>query len=158
MIMANVVPPQTDKEEKPEVETDYFETAIEIIKKYEGLHSPRHWPLVGYGHKVLPGEKIPRSRALTQKEAENLLREDFKKFCRLFRDYGKDSIIMAALAYNIGNGAAERSTVAKKLKSGNRDIKDNYLSHSRYRGKTLSQLRKRRAEEYERLFITEEVE
>ncbi|MCM1152322.1 MAG: glycoside hydrolase family protein [Muribaculum sp.] len=141
-----------------EPQTDYFETAIEIIKKYEGLHSPRHWPLVGYGHKVLPGEKFSRSRALSEKEADALLRKDFQKFCKLFRSYGKDSIIMAALAYNIGNGAAERSAVASRLRAGNRDIRDLYLAHSRYRGKTLSQLKKRRIEEFDKLFIKDEIE
>lgn len=141
-----------------EPQTDYFETAIEIIKKYEGLHSPRHWPLVGYGHKVLPGEKFSRSRALSEKEADALLRKDFQKFCKLFRSYGKDSILMAALAYNIGNGAAERSGVAAKLRAGNRDIRDLYLAHSKYRGKTLSQLKKRRTEEFDKLFIKDEIQ
>ncbi|MCM1377005.1 MAG: glycoside hydrolase family protein [Clostridium sp.] len=156
--MAATVLPERElsKTEEP-ASVDHFETAIEIIKKYEGLHSPRHWPLVGYGHKVLPGEKFPRGRTLTEKEAEDLLRKDFRKFCKLFRSYGRDSILMAALAYNIGNGAAERSTVAKKLKSGDRNIRENYLSHSRYRGKTLPQLRRRRAEEFEKLFVTEEL-
>ncbi|MDE5585964.1 MAG: hypothetical protein K2I92_06435, partial [Muribaculaceae bacterium] len=37
-----------------------FEDAIAIIKKYEGLSGPSHWPFVGYGHKVMPGEKFTR--------------------------------------------------------------------------------------------------
>lgn len=137
--------------------TSKFDEAVEIIKKYEGLHAPRHWPLVGYGHKVLPGEKYSRSKALSQQQAEELLRKDLRKFCALFRSYGKDSLLMATLAYNIGNGAAERSTVAAKLRAGNRDIRENYLAHSRYRGKTLSQLKRRRTEEFERLFVTDTV-
>lgn len=145
----------TDNNPVSTPETDRFETAIEIIKKYEGLHSPKHWPLVGYGHKVLPGESFPRNRALTQPEAEKLLRQDFQKFCKLFRSYGKDSILMAALAYNIGNGAAERSSVARKLKAGDRDIRDNYIAHSRYRGKIHPQIQKRRIEEFERLFVSD---
>ena len=31
-----------------------FEDAIAIIKKYEGISGPGHWPFVGYGHKVMP--------------------------------------------------------------------------------------------------------
>ena len=27
-----------------------FERAILIIKKFETLHKPKHWPSVGYGH------------------------------------------------------------------------------------------------------------
>lgn len=137
---------------------DLFETAVSIIKKYEGLHSPRHWPLVGYGHKVLPGEKFTRTKALSQIAAEKLLRADLRKLCRIFRSYGPDSLIMATLAYNIGHGAAQRSTVAKKLKDGNRDIRENYLAHCRYRGKKLSQLQQRRVEEFEYLFLTDTTE
>ena len=31
-----------------------FELAVACIKKYEGLHGPKHHPYVGYGHKLLP--------------------------------------------------------------------------------------------------------
>ena len=49
----------TAAEKKSEIrQTDLFEKAVTIIKKYETLHQPKHWPLVGYGHKVLPGEKV----------------------------------------------------------------------------------------------------
>lgn len=30
-----------------------FELAVACIKKYEGLHGPKHHPYVGYGHKLL---------------------------------------------------------------------------------------------------------
>lgn len=130
-----------------------FEQAVQIIKKYEGLHAPKHWPLVGYGHLVKPGEKYSRSKALSEKEAEALLRKDLLKNCAVFREYGKDSLLLGVLAYNIGSGATLKSTVAKKLKSGNRDIKESYLSHCRYRGKALSGLKKRRIEEFEVLFV-----
>lgn len=134
---------------------DKFETAINIIKKYESLHSPKHWPLVGYGHKVLPGEKFPRNRALTESEADKLLRKDLQKYCSLFRQYGKDSLLLATLAYNIGNGAVNRSTVVKKLQQGDRDIRENYLAHCRYKGKVHSQIQKRRIEEFDKLFEDE---
>lgn len=145
------------KDEPQQDSSRHFENAIEIIKKYEGLHSPRHWPFVGYGHRVWPGESFPRGRALTEKEADELLRKDFKKFCSIFRSYGKDSILMAALAYNIGHGAAQRSSVAQKLRKGDRNIRENYLAHSRYRGKTLPQLKRRRIEEFETLFIADTI-
>lgn len=130
-----------------------FEKAVEIIKKYETLHQPKHWPLVGYGHKVLPGEKFSRTRALSEKEADALLRRDLLKNCAVFRSYGADSLLLGVLAYNIGSGAALRSTVARKLKAGDRDIKENYIAHSRYRGKTHSQIQQRRIEEFDALFI-----
>lgn len=132
-----------------------FDRAVEIIKKYETLHQPKHWPLVGYGHKVLPGEKFSRTKAMNEADAEALLRKDLLKNCAVFRSYGADSLILGVLAYNIGSGSVLKSSVAKKLKEGNRDIYDTYVSYSRYKGKTHSQLKRRRIEEFESLFIEE---
>lgn len=134
-----------------------FEKAVQIIKKYETLHQPRHWPLVGYGHKVLPGEKFSRKRAMSESEADALLRKDLLKNCAVFRSFGKDSLLLGVLAYNIGSGAALRSSVAQKLKAGNRDIYENYIAHSRYRGKVHKQIKNRRIEEFEALFIKEDI-
>lgn len=133
--------------------TDPFEQAVSIIKKYEGMHQPRHWPLVGYGHKVLPGEKYSRSTTLSEKQADALLRKDLLKNCAVFRDFGADSLLLGTLAYNIGSGNVKRSGVTAALRNGNRDIRDLYLAHCRYRGKKLSQLQRRRVEEFETLFI-----
>lgn len=130
-----------------------FEKAVALIKKYETLHQPRHWPFVGYGHKVLPGEKFNRKKALAEAEADALLRKDLKKLCKLFRSYGKDSLLLATLAYNIGQGAVGRSTLAKKLREGDRNIRDSYISHCRYRGKVHKQIRQRRIDEFEALFV-----
>lgn len=130
-----------------------FEKAVQIIKKYETLHQPKHYPFVGYGHMVRPGESFSRTKALSESEADKLLRKDLLKNCAKFRSYGADSLILAVLAYNIGSGAASRSTVAKKLKEGDRNIYESYVAHSRYKGKVLSQLKRRRIEEYETLFI-----
>ena len=36
-----------------------FERAVSVIKHFEGLHNKAaHYPYVGYGHKVLPGENL----------------------------------------------------------------------------------------------------
>lgn len=130
-----------------------FEQAVEIIKKYETLHKPQHWPLIGYGHKVLPGEKYNRSRTLSEQEADALLRKDLLKNCAVFREFGADSLLLGVLAYNIGSGATLRSGVVKKLKTGDRDIRQTYLAHCRYRGKVHGQIKKRRTEEFDALFI-----
>lgn len=134
-----------------------FDDAVEIIKKYEGLHSAKHWPLVGYGHKVLPGEKFTRGKALTEAQADKLLRQDLAKLCARYRSFGPDSLLLAALAYNTGIGTVSKSSVMKKLKAGDRDIKASYLAHSTYRGRTNAQLKRRRTEEFEALFVEETV-
>lgn len=132
-----------------------FEVAVEIIKKYETMHHPRHWPLVGYGHKVLPGEKFDRKTTLTESRADALLRSDLRKNMRVFRQFGRDSMILGVLAYNIGMGNVMRSSIVKKLRECDRDIRDIYISYNRYRGKTHKQIKRRRIEEFDRLFITD---
>lgn len=130
-----------------------FEDAIAIIKKYEGLSGPSHWPFVGYGHKVMPGEKFIRGKKLSEAEADALARKDYAKLCAKYRDFGADSLLLAALAYNCGPGVVAKSSVLAKLKAGNRDIEASYIAHSRYRGKQLSQLKRRRQEELATLFV-----
>ena len=79
-----------------------FELAVACIKKYEGLHGPKHHPYVGYGHKLLPGERF--SPRMTERQADALLRSDLRKLCAIFRAFGRDSLLLAALAYNVGCG------------------------------------------------------
>lgn len=137
----------------PQQKTPTFDDAIAIIKKYEGLSGVSHWPFVGYGHLVMPGEKFTKGKALTAAEAEALARADYAKLCAKYRDYGADSLLLAALAYNCGPGVVAKSSVLSKLKSGNRDIEASYLAHCRYKGKQLSQLKRRRQEELAILFV-----
>lgn len=132
---------------------DRYELAVELIKKYETLHSPKHWPLVGYGHKVLPGENFSRTKKLTEQQADALLRKDLDKLCAIYRNFGSDSILLAALAYNCGTGTVARSSVLANLKAGNRNIEQSYLSHARYKGKTIPSIRRRRQEELDILFV-----
>lgn len=135
------------------MELPLFERAVLIIKKFETLHKPKHWPYVGYGHQVQPGEPYLRGVQLTEKQADALLRKDLAKFCAMYSKYGKDSVLLGALAYNCGPGVVNKSTVLKKLKSGNRDIFKSYVSHCRYKGKPHAGLRKRRITELAALYI-----
>lgn len=77
-----------------------FERAVRCIKFYEGFHQKRHYPYIGYGHRLLPGERL--TWRLTEKQADSLLRSDLRKLCALFRSYGKDSLLLATLSYNVG--------------------------------------------------------
>lgn len=129
-----------------------FEHAISVIKKYEGLHR-NTGELIGYGHKVVAGDKYAVGDNLTERQADALLRADLEKLCAKYRKFGKDSLILSALAYNCGEGTVARSTILRKLTEGDRDIRDNYLAYSKARGKTIEQLKRRRVEEFETLYI-----
>ena len=129
--------------------TEMFEKSVALIKRYETLHKPRNWPYIGYGHRVLPGERYRRGVVLGEKEAEALLRKDLIKNIKFFEDQGEHAIMLGTLAYNIGIGNVKKSTVYSKIAAGDTAIRSNYLNHSMYRGKQHKGLRQRRVDEYE---------
>lgn len=68
-----------------------FEVAVEIIKKYETMHHPRHWPLVGYGHKVLSDDSIYAVPYTSQRELhmlDSLIKADLATLPPDFRKGG----------------------------------------------------------------------
>ena len=134
-----------------------FERAVCCIRFYEGLHRKKDYPYVGYGHKLRPGERY--SSNMTAREAEDLLRKDLRELCAIFRSYGQDSLLLAALAYNIGpykvlgcKGRYPKSTVLKKLEAGDRNIRDDYVKYCRWRGKRVPSIERRRYIELMLLF------
>ena len=134
-----------------------FERAVACIKHYEGLHGPKNYPYVGYGHRLLPGERL--SCAMTRRQADSLLRADLKKRLVTFRRFGRDSLLLAVLSYNVGEyrllgyGKQPKSRLIRKLESGDRDIRGEYTSFCRYRGKELKALRLRRKVEFYLFYI-----
>ena len=89
-------PAREQKTKRSIMELPLFERAVLIIKKFETLHdSRRHWPYLGYGHRNLPGEKYYKGYTMSEREADALLRKDLRKFCALYRDMGKDSLLLS---------------------------------------------------------------
>ena len=70
-----------------------------------------------YGHKLLPGERF--SPKMTERQADALLRSDLRKLCAMFRDFSRDSLLLATLAYNVGCGKVMKSRMYAKMRSGN---------------------------------------
>ena len=135
-----------------------FERAVLIIKYYESLHRPEHWPTIGYSHVVQSGESYKRGEQLTGRQADALLRKDLKKFCAMYRSFGADSLLLACVSYNcgpvkiIGGQGYVKSRLLRKLESGNRNILSDYLSFCHYQGKLHQGIRRRRWVEYKMLF------
>lgn len=136
-----------------------FEKAVEIIKRYETLHEAKHYPYVGYGHKVKQGEKF--DLPVTDPLASELLRKDLIEHCDPFlKKFGPDdALLLGTLAYNVGCGLLlgwgkyEKSRLVKTLESGNRNIKDIYLSYNKYNKQYHAGIAKRRSEEFEALYL-----
>lgn len=134
-----------------------FDRAVACIKSFEGWHYARHHPYIGYGHKLLPGEKLTCN--LTKAQADSLLRADLIKRCSTFRRFGKDALLLAVLSYNVGeyrllgSGRIPKSTLIRKLESGNRDIYQEYITYCRYKGRRHAGLLKRRKTEFALFYI-----
>lgn len=79
--------------------------------------------------------------------------------CALFRHLGKDSLLVACLAYQVGPykllgyGRMPKSTLIRKLEAGNRDIYADFIRYCRYKGKKIPSIERRRKEEYRLLFM-----
>ena len=100
---------------------------LDLIKKFEGCRLTAYkcpagvWT-IGYGH---TGPDVKHGKSITEQEAENLLRGDLDNF-----EAGVTKAIVSAattpnqfaamvsLAYNIGLGGFNKSTVLRKHKEG----------------------------------------
>ena len=135
-----------------------MERAFLCCRYFEGWHSEKHYPYVGWGHKILPGERYS-ARTMTKRQADALLRKDLRKFCAIFRQFGKDSLLLATLAYNVepyrllGSGKIPKSSLIRKLEAGDRNIYREYIAFCNYKGKRHDLLLKRRKAEFALLYI-----
>lgn len=129
--------------------TDLFDAAVLLIKKYEGWHHSRGQPYVGYGHRLLATDTFGHD--ISESLADSLLRSDLKKKCAVFRCFNKDSLLLGVLSFNVGENKVLRSKLVRKLKAGDRNIREEYLSFCHYKGQVLRSLKRRRKEEYELL-------
>ena len=135
-----------------------FERAVCCIKYYEGMHRKKDYPYVGYGHKLRNGEKYSSNMSLNGADA--LLRKDLKELCTVFRNYGKDSLLLAVLAYNVGpgkllgsNDKLPKSKLLKKIEAGIRDYKEDYVQFCHWKGKKIPSIERRRYAELALLYI-----
>ncbi|MBD5172491.1 MAG: lysozyme [Bacteroidales bacterium] len=66
------------------------------------MHNPKHWPNIGYGHQVKPGEPYRCNVQLTEVQADALLYKELKKFCALYSEYSRDLFSTARSLINAG--------------------------------------------------------
>ena len=137
-------------------DAELFDKAVACIKEFEGWHG-NHLPYVGYGHKIIPGENLTAD--MTEEQADSLLREDLRKLYKMCSRFGKDALLVATLAYNVGYyrlvgyGKMPKSKLNQKLKARDRDIYEEYISFRCYKGKAMPSIERRRKKEFELLYI-----
>lgn len=154
-IMAQNKTPTTDSPSQRDLgifALPLFERAVRCIKYYEGWHDiKRNYPYIGWGHRILPHEKFRKN--LTFQQADSLLRSDLRKLCTLFRKYGRDTLLLAVLAYNVGpykilgNRKFPKSRLLQKIEQGERNIRREYLDFCRYQRRKIASIHRRRQTE-----------
>ena len=76
---------------------ELFNKAVACIKEAEGWHG-NHLPYVGYGHKILPHEKLTAD--MTEAQADSLLRADLRKLHKMCSRFGKDAFLLSEISDN----------------------------------------------------------
>ena len=89
-----------------------MERAFLCCRYFEGWHSEKHYPYVGWGHKLLPNEKYS-ARTMTKRDADELLRKDLRKFVAMFRKFGVDSHV--SLQCGTGEAVRQQNNPQKHL-------------------------------------------
>jgi len=135
-------------------------TGLELIKQWEGLRTTAYkdavgiWT-IGYGHTASAGKPHPKSgMKITKAQAEDILARDLRQYEQAVSEAVKvplsDSQFAALVSfcYNVGIGAFRKSTLLKKLNSGDYNaVPGQLMKWTRAGGKKLQGLVNRRAAE-----------
>lgn len=133
------------------------DAGVALIKSFEGLRLEKYrdavgkWT-IGYGHLILPNESFPR--ALTEAEADELLRDDLgvteRSIHRLVTvDLNQNQFdALVAFTFNLGAGNLQTSTLLKLLNQGEyAQAADQFPRWNKAGGKVLAGLTRRREAE-----------
>lgn len=130
-----------------------FDGAVALIKHYEQWHSPKHYPYVAYGHRLLAKDNF--SFPINKTDGELLLINDLKKNMSYFKGTFSERLLMGMLAYNIGQSKVLKSTVYKMIQNGGysfTELKANYICWCMYNGKHHRRIHQRRIDEFELIY------
>jgi lysozyme len=138
------------------------QNGLELLKKFEGLSLKPYkcaggiWT-IGYGNTYYPdGKKVKETDlAITKEKANEMLVMLLGSYEKAVDSFCRDDInqnqfdALVLLAYNIGVGNLQRSTLIKKVNLDPNDltIKAEFLKWNRSAGKVLVGLSKRREAE-----------
>lgn len=148
---------------------------IDLITHFEGVElkpylCPAEFVTVGIGHVILSpgGEMLKGKDALVKELAKNivytkesvqiLLIKDLEPFEKNLNSLSINLLqnefdALISFCYNLGSGALQKSTLLKRIKAKEGDIKEAFLMWNKAGGKVLPGLVKRREAEAT-LFLT----
>lgn len=142
------------------------QASVDLVKEFEGLRLTAYQDSVGVwtigcGTTAAAGVGITPAKGMTitQAQAEMYLKRGLEKFAKQIEPNIKRAVnenqfgAMVSLAYNIGPGAFNKSTLLKKLNAGDvQGAADQFLVWNKAGGKVLAGLTRRRKAERE-LFL-----
>lgn len=157
LIDENLLNIESNKPKKCNVDSLYL-VAVKIIKESEGWHSQKHYPYVGYGHKLNAGDNFDSN--IDEDFATEILKKDLNQKISAFKEYGKDSLILGVLAYNVGEWKLKgghgypKSSLIKAIENNESDsvIKAHYVSYRLWNGKVIPSIERRRHREFNNLY------
>jgi GH24 family phage-related lysozyme (muramidase) len=127
------------------------------LKAYKALKTEKYWT-IGYGHY---GEDVKEGQTISKTQAENLLRQDVKRFEHGVHDAIRVDDLnqnqydaLVSFAYNVGVSAFKKSTLVEKINKKDFDgASKEFARWNKSGGKVIQGLINRRAKEKE-LFLT----
>jgi len=139
---------------------------IDLIKKFEGKRleaykCPAGIPTIGYGHTgKVDGKPVALGMKITEKKAEELLKEDLKTFEKGVLNCVKVPLTqgqfdaLVSFSYNLGIGSLQSSTLLRLLNEKKyKEAAEQFGRWVKAGGKTLEGLVKRREAE-KKLFLS----
>lgn len=135
------------------------EAGLNLIKEFEGLKleaylCPARVPTIGYGTTVYPnGEKVSLGDTCTEEEAHKYLISDVDKFENSVKKLVKVELnenqfsALVSFCYNLGAGNLKKSTLLRRLNSGDYNVGNEFLKWNKASGKILKGLTRRRESE-----------
>lgn len=140
------------------------QAGIDLIKSFEGLRLNAYKDAVGvntigYGTTRINGLPVSIGESITPQQAEDYLRIDLNKFetdvSNLVRVKLTDNQFAALVSftYNLGAGNLAKSTLLRRLNSGDYNVGSEFLKWNKAGGRILQGLVRRRAAE-KKLFET----
>ena len=139
------------------------QSTLDFIRELEGSKSRAYKDVagldtIGVGHLITSGEKSLLSKALSDKEIDELLLSDLKPVEAAIAAQVKIALsqnsfdALASFVFNVGLGAFKKSTLLKKINAGKaaEEITKEFMKWVKAGGKTVTGLQNRRAKEAER--------
>ena len=140
------------------------QASLKLIEDFEGLSLTAYQskiaegvydvPTIGYGHTTAAGPpKVQMGMRITKEEAEAILAADLQAVERQVDSLvrvplnGNQRGCLVSFTYNLGVGNFSKSTLLKRLNTGDYDVGDEFLKWVKAQGVTLPGLVRRRQAE-----------